>query len=81
MSEKILTFELSADRDEIEIHGNRDGLKELIDSLHRLFESSSGDTSSHDHLMTPAWGGRELSEEKQGQKTILVNKVTIHLWR
>lgn len=75
MTNKLLTFELTKDRDQIEIHGSEDGLRELIDALSRVMS-----TSEHDHLMTPAWGGSELAEEKQGETNTLINKVTIYLW-
>ncbi|HEY2930855.1 MAG TPA: Imm32 family immunity protein [Acidobacteriota bacterium] len=35
------------------------------------------ETGGHDHLMTPAWAGHELTEERQGDNTKLVNMVTI----
>lgn len=76
MSKKILSFELTKDADQIEIHGNEEGLRELIEALSRVLNASD-----HDHLMTPAWGGSELTEEKQGETNRLINMVTIHLWR
>ena len=76
MSDKILTFELTSDKEQLEIHGNRMGIQELINLLSRVV-----DTSSHDHLMTPSWGGNELTEEKQGESNNLINKVTVHIWK
>lgn len=75
INDKLLTFELSADSDEIEVHCDLNGLTELIQVLERLKK-----TGEHEHLMTPAWGGNELSEEIQGEKTKLINKATFHLW-
>lgn len=74
-STKTLTFELSADGQELEIHADDDGLKELIESLERVLR-----TRQHDHLMTPAWGGTELTQEPQGERNQLVNKVSVYVW-
>lgn len=78
--EKMLTFELTQDGDEIEIHCNQEGLSSFLTVLHRLADAQSG-LPKHDHLMTPSWAGDELTEEKQGEKNILINKVTVRLWR
>lgn len=76
MSKKLLTFELTEDGSQLEIHGNEEGLRDLTNVLSRVLT-----TGDHDHLMTPAWGGTELTEEKQGEKNALINMVTIRLWR
>jgi hypothetical protein len=34
----------------------------------------------HDHLMTPSWGGTELTEEPQGQDTKIIHSVVVHPW-
>jgi Immunity protein 32 len=74
MSKRLLTFEIVGD-DEVEIHGDVEGLRDLIRSLTHVIE-----TGEHDHLMTPSWGGTELSEEPQKEGAKLVNKVTIRVW-
>jgi hypothetical protein len=71
----MLTFEI-VDESEIEIHGDADGLGALADRIARLLEKKL----DHDHLMTPSWGGAELTEEPQNRKAELVHMVTIHLW-
>ena len=75
MSERILTFELSADCNQLDIHGDTAGLQDLLQTLQRVISSHE-----HEHLMTPSWGGNELTEEAQGQGGRLINKVTIHYW-
>ncbi len=75
MKDQLLTFELSADGDHLEIHGDVAGLRELSKILERAIE-----TRQHEHLMTPSWGGNELTEEVQGVGSRLLNKVTIHIW-
>jgi immunity protein 32 of polymorphic toxin system len=74
MTRRLLTFELVGDG-ELEIHGDAQGLQDLIRSLSRVAQ-----TGEHDHLMTPSWGGQELSEEAQRPGARLVNKVTIRRW-
>lgn len=76
---KILTFELSPEGDELQIHCNQEGLTTLQGILRRLGESKAP-LPRHDHLMTPSWAGDELSEEKQGEGATLLNKVTVRLW-
>lgn len=71
----LLAFEIAASGDELEIHGSESGISELISILNRVVE-----TKGHEHLMTPSWGGTELSEERQGGKSVLINKVTIRVW-
>lgn len=73
----LLTFELGRSGDELEIHCDRRGLAELIRILSEIARSEG---RAHDHLMTPAWGGGELSEELQGETGRLLHKVTVRLW-
>lgn len=73
-NEHLLTFELTTDNGEIEIHGDEAGLRFLIDAITKVIENRT-----HDHLMTPSWAGYELSENTQGVDNSLINKVTINL--
>ena len=72
----LLTFELIPSGDVVEIHANKEGLAQLIEMLQRVLQHGG-----HDHLMTPSWGGWELSEEKQGEDSTLINHVKIILWK
>jgi len=76
---KLLTFEISHDGEEIEIHCNIQGAQNLIRHIERMVMGSTK-LPKHDHLATPTWAGDELTEEKQGKENKLVNQVTIHLW-
>ncbi len=71
----MLTFEISKDSDEIEIHLDSAGLSVLIETLQNLRKKSR----DHSHLMTEEWAGDELSSDLQGGGS-LINKVTIHKW-
>ena len=69
---KLLTFEMSDDKTEIEIHGDKEGLIYLVGLIEKVIKYNT-----HDHLMTPSWAGNELSEEAKGKNTHIINKVTI----
>lgn len=75
-NEEILTFELCDDRDELEIHFNEIGLRNLLQYLQRVEKSLD-----HEHLMTEEWGGHELSSIVQGDNNIILNKVTLRYWK
>lgn len=73
----MLTFELTNDRDRVEIHGDREGLLLLAQTLTELAAKSSPD---HVHLMTVDWGGSELTNVGQGLSNELVHHVKLFLW-
>lgn len=57
---------------EVEIYCDREGLEELrrqIDILDR--------GGTHVHLMSEAWAGNELTEQKQGSETVLAHHLLI----
>lgn len=72
----LLTFEISEDCNSLDIHCNPEGAKTFVFLVERLLKSGG-----HEHMMTPAWGGKELTEEAQGKLTTIINKVTIHCWK
>ena len=74
----MLTIELNEDGDVVEIHGDTHGLASLRDIIERLLESP--EQIDHAHLMTPAWGGNELSEDVQRESNSLVHHVKLHFW-
>jgi Immunity protein 32 len=59
----------------VEIHSDKEGLDLLLTRLQAL-KAHGG----HEHLMTPAWAGNELTEEKQGAESELINHLKITLW-
>jgi hypothetical protein len=78
-NEKLWTFELSADGDRLDIHCDRTGLQEMIESLRKL--ASTKTLPDHDHWMAPSWAGDELTEKPQASDSKLIRHVKIHLWR
>ena len=71
----LLSFEISKDGDELNIHCDDTGLENLLSIISQI-KGKVG----HEHLMTPSWGGNELSEDPQSEDSHLLNKVTIHKW-
>ncbi len=78
MGEKYLTFELTKDGDQLEIHGNEEGLRDLAEVIGKLLNKPN--RQEHTHLMTESWGGYELSSELHIDEHKLLNMVTIYLW-
>jgi len=78
INDKLLTFELSAEGDCVDVHMNRQGLEDLVLYLTRLLDSS--ELPTHDHLMTGSWAGTELTEGVQGADAKLINQVNLRLW-
>lgn len=74
----VLTFEYNANG-VVEVFMDEVGRELLINTLQRL--SITASEIDHDHLMTPAWAGAELTEELQNPSNELINKVTVFLVR
>lgn len=68
MDSYILSFEHGNNSDEIIIHGDEKGLIKLQETIQRLIETTNNGQFNHDHLMTPAWSGHELSERNMGAR-------------
>lgn len=75
MNKPFLTFEINSEQAIVEIHANAEGIAALEHWLDIALK-----TNDHQHLMTPEWGGNELSSELQGQSNQLVNHVKIIPW-
>ena len=59
---KIFTLELDQQDETIEMHLNKAGAEYLRNLLDKLI---SNNQKEHLHLMTPDWGGDELSNDQQ----------------
>ena len=73
---KEITFELNKETNSVEIHGSPAGLKYLSKVLLELSEETKSDV----HLMSPSWGGEELSNDKHGLENSLIHHVKIFCW-
>jgi hypothetical protein len=79
MSDYLLSFELNEDKDQLQIHADENGLRLFIKQLGNLLTQTKDGHFNHDHLMTPEWGGVELSSESQGG--IILNHVKVYCWK
>ncbi len=80
MPDHLLTFELSANGLDLNIHGDAKGLELLARVATRLAARANAGAPDHDHLATEAWAGTELSAEPQSSESQLLNQVTIRAW-
>jgi tRNA A58 N-methylase Trm61 len=79
MPNHLLSFELSEDKDQLFVHADENGLRFLVDELNNLLAHTREGHFDHEHLMTPEWGGDELSSERQGG--IILNHVKVYCWK
>lgn len=75
---KILSLEIDQKSQKVELHLNEAGLTHLLDILNFIKANKKQD--EHYHLMTPSWGGEELTEEKQNDASNLVNHFQVVFW-
>lgn len=75
LQKHLLSFEYDSDGEKLEIHANEKGLRYLKEQIEILLEHKQ-----ELHLMTPSWGGEELTEEQQGKDNILIHHVKIFHW-
>jgi hypothetical protein len=62
----MITAELNEKLDAIELHLDKAGIESLMAQLESLKAYDS-----HIHLMTPSWGGKELSETAYGSNRLM----------
>lgn len=72
----LLTIEYSGDGVG-EIHFDEEGGELLMDRLSKLLRHKEPE---HDHLMTPAWSGWELTEQKKNREADLVHMLNLRFW-
>jgi hypothetical protein len=72
----MLTFEYNPRAGTIEVFFDEEGKALLLKSI-----ASIDNPGDHEHLMTPAWSGWELSGEIQGEGNTLINMVTFGMPR
>ena len=77
----MLTFEFDKDGDQVFLHGDEDGLRLLRDSLDRLLRNTLPGHFNHDHLISEAWGGNELSDIPKESANRLIHHVKVYCWK
>jgi hypothetical protein len=76
----ILTFTADREGGQVFIHADAAGLDYLIRSLSRIRKHLDNNVCEHDHLMTDAWGGSELTERGLENDAQTVHHVKIYGW-
>ena len=71
----LFTTEISKEKDVVTICLDKEGIDFLIKKLIKL---SNSQANEHEHLMTPNWGGNELTEKKiGGEDDALINHLRL----
>jgi len=80
MEKKIFTIEVDEPRTLVEMHLNKEGADYLRYILDNLIKR---DENSDKHLMTPDWGGTELTSDPQneGEGVKLVHHLKLLYWK
>jgi YD repeat-containing protein len=74
---RLIQIEWNSDGKRVEIHLNDAG----IDYLASLLDHLRSEAAPNDiHLMTPSWGGNELSEGEHPGNNDVVNHLKIFKW-
>jgi hypothetical protein len=73
----LLSFEISAESDELFIHADPSGLRRLAALLETLAKEAEKGEFPHEHLFTQEWGGAELTSVVQeiGHRCLMHVKV------
>jgi hypothetical protein len=79
MPDFLLSFEVDDTGSCLEIHGDPKGLERLGSLITKLIVNTKDGYFDHDHWMTPAWGGDELSQANKGGKVF--EHVKIYCWK
>jgi len=75
----VLAF-VSKKDGELVVHADAQGLEVLADAIARVQKKLSLGECEHEHLMTDAWAGSELSEEIGADSGALVHHVRLCGW-
>jgi hypothetical protein len=77
----VLTFEFDSRQELLCIHGDAEGLHALQEYVRRLIDATPSGKFEHSHLMTPDWGGSELSSEAKDSNAQLIPHVKLYCWK
>lgn len=83
MKSKLLSFVTNQDGDQVFVHVDKNGLDLLISELMWLKSKLEQGECEHTHLLSPDWGGDELTTSKlkdQQSEKNLVHEVKIYGW-
>jgi len=75
----VLAF-VHGEEGELVMHADAKGLAVLIGALERLKKKAEEGVCDHDHLITVAWAGSELSEKKGPEAGELIHHLKLYGW-
>jgi len=79
----LLSFVTNKSGDQVFIHADKNGIDLLIKELTFLKEKLENNECDHSHLISPEWGGNELTTSKlldQVDEDTTVHEVKIYGW-
>jgi len=76
-NKRLFQVEWDQEGEKVEIHFDNDGLSYFISLLEKLRDEKSPNDI---HLMTPEWGGNELSSSEDAGDRIIVNHLKLLKW-
>jgi len=76
----VLSFATDKDGSQLFIHADAKGLERLIRSLTHIHQKLDDGVCDHDHLMTDAWAGSELSDRSLPDGVHIIHHVKIYGW-
>jgi len=80
MKNDLLTFEVSSDGYELDIHGDPKSLRLLAETFMSLAEGAENGEFPHYHFFSPTYGGDDLSMDPQTSGFKCVDHVKIYGW-
>ena len=76
----LLSIATDASGEQGFLHADAAGLDHLIGSLQRLRKKLDSGASEHDHMMTDAWAGEELSTPRLADNERAVHHLKVWAW-
>ncbi|MEQ8212098.1 MAG: Imm32 family immunity protein [Lacipirellulaceae bacterium] len=73
-----ISLEVSLDGEQLFLSGDTAGLQRMRNYLDRLIANTNDGKFEHIHLMTPEWGGEELSSTQFFRDSTLIHHAKIY---
>jgi hypothetical protein len=77
----MLSIEYDPAGESVLVVGDPAGLRSLAERLRHLADRTPAGGTDHDHLMSPAWGGADLTPDPQKAGDQAVHHLKVVCWR